>query len=196
MGRGRGAKRGAGGNALNAVNIFGEQQPERTAPARTAAGQTAPWLTKTVNVTPEDRTNLMRGTGYDSAEYNESLMSALEAQMEYQQNPTPETYNTMIAATGQFEAQKHREKIFNPERLATWEARAAGLGLVPQTPPEEARPENVAIYGTNSLRYMNPAYFATYGDRPENMTTDMKEAVTQLGNGDFQRGLSVMTELR
>ena len=28
------------------------------------------------------------------------------------------------------------------------------------------------------------------------MTTDMKEAVTQLGNGDFQRGLSVMTELR
>jgi hypothetical protein len=43
---------------------------------------------------------------------------------------------------------------------------------------------------------MNDEYFAIYGDRVENMTTDMKEAVRELGNGNLQRGLAVMSELR
>ena len=138
---------------LEAIDILGNPVPDRAPAAPPLPAESPSWMTKAVNVTAADRTNLMRGIGYAESEFYESLMSALESQMEYQQNPTPETYRTMLADTGQFEAQKHKEGIFNADRLAAWEARAASLGLAPQTPPVEVpRPQNNAIFGTNSHR--------------------------------------------
>ena len=123
--------------------------------------------------------------------WRESVNKAVQAQINYEDNTTDETRQEFLTRVGELQSlESSLITLGRKSELQQFRDKAQAAGFMPSVPVPEAGAQGFGKYNMRSLEGLSNDYFLNQSGNPQSMAVDVRQAVTDMGNGSFERGLA------